>query len=101
MKYFSTHLYSLVHRQGDSALVVGIAGGRVPFEPQAKWLYSLRVMVLFFKVEILWTTREMMTVTREPLDVADMRWSEVKDFTPDAVVVYEDKERTDHGHATR
>ena len=58
MKFYDTHVSSLIRRGQDSALVVGVAGGRVPYHPGARWLYSLRLLLLVVKVEVLWTTGE-------------------------------------------
>ena len=57
MKYFNSHFNSL-NDNGEYALVIGAAGGRVNFYPMAKWLYSLRFFILWYKLEILWTTGE-------------------------------------------
>lgn len=40
----------------EMMLLVGAAGGRVEYAPEAQWLYSFRVFLLVCKVEILWTT---------------------------------------------
>ena len=57
MRFYDAHVTSLLRWGEDSALAIGIAGGRVPaFPPDARWLYSVRVMLLVVKVEILWTT---------------------------------------------
>lgn len=37
-------------------LLFGLAGGRVDNAPDSRWLYSLRIFMGVFKVEILWTT---------------------------------------------
>lgn len=58
MKYFNAHFNSLIRRNEEPALLVGVAGGRVDFFPTARWLYSLRIFLLFFRFEILWTTGE-------------------------------------------
>lgn len=57
MKFFDAHLTWLTPTDsGEYAVVVGAAGGRVPYAPEARWLYSLRLMLLCVKVELLWTT---------------------------------------------
>jgi len=40
----------------ELVFLVGVAAGRQKYEPFAKWLYSFRVMLGVFKVEVLWTT---------------------------------------------
>lgn len=54
MRFHASHFTWLL--RDEYALVLGLAGGRVAFSPEAKWLYSLRFMLLCWKVEILWTT---------------------------------------------
>lgn len=54
MKFHALHLSWLICNHGEHALVVGIAGGRVPYDPEALWLYSIRIMLLVIKVEVLW-----------------------------------------------
>jgi hypothetical protein len=59
MKYFAMHFSNLLfHESGEKALIIGVAGGRVGYLPQANWLYSIRFLLLVFKVELLWTTGE-------------------------------------------
>lgn len=59
MKFFDSHFSSLIfNSERESAIVVGVSGGRIEFYPKARWLYSLRIMLLVFKIEILWTTGE-------------------------------------------
>lgn len=58
MRFHGASWRCLVHRYDDSALVIGVAGGRVHYEPAARWLYSLRLLLLVVKVEVLWTTGE-------------------------------------------
>ena len=55
MRVHDVHVSSLFVGT-DGALVLGVAGGRVPYQPDARWLYSLRVLCLCWKVEVLWTT---------------------------------------------
>lgn len=44
--------------QEEKMLLFGLAGGRVDNAPDSRWLYSLRIFMGVFKVEILWTTGE-------------------------------------------
>lgn len=39
----------------EFACLTGFVAARVDYSPEAKWLYSFRVFLLLFKVEILWT----------------------------------------------
>lgn len=39
----------------ERMLLFGVAGGRVSYEPEAEYLYSLRVFLLIGKIELLWT----------------------------------------------
>ncbi len=55
MTFHGCHV-SLLTAYPDMALVVGVAGGRVPYGPTARWLYSVRLLCLCWKVELLWTT---------------------------------------------
>lgn len=54
MKFHAYH----INWQSRSELVclIGFATGRVGYHPGAKWLYSFRLFLLFFKIEILWET---------------------------------------------
>jgi hypothetical protein len=56
VRLHAVHANSLI--RPDGGLIVGFAGGRVPYDPTAKWLYSLRLFLLVTRVEILWTTGE-------------------------------------------
>lgn len=58
MKYWNSHVSSLLKPNDDSACLIGFAGGRVNFSPKSKYLYSLRIFIFFLKLEILWTTGE-------------------------------------------
>lgn len=42
--------------QGEAIILLGFALGRVDFQPYAKKLYSLRLYLLLFTVEITWRT---------------------------------------------
>ena len=63
MRYFDSNFTRLC--DGEIVLVIGIAGGRVRFEPQARWLYSLRLMLLAWKVEVLWTAGDCAALAGE------------------------------------
>jgi hypothetical protein len=54
MKFHAAHFRWLW--SDESILLIGLAGGRVNYEPEARWLYSLRLFLLIAKIEILWTT---------------------------------------------
>lgn len=60
MQFHNWYFRSLIplHRkEGDGAgIVLGLVMGRVSYLPQALWLYSLRIYLLFWKLEILWKT---------------------------------------------
>lgn len=57
MKFHASHFTSLAD-SGEKALLAGVAGGRVRYDPQAVWLYSVRFFFLWYRWEILWTTGE-------------------------------------------
>lgn len=40
----------------DFVMLFGLAGGRAPYQPKAQYLYSFRVFLVLFSLEILWTT---------------------------------------------
>lgn len=40
----------------EFCLLLGFACGRVDYRPQAKFLYSLRLFLVLFRVELLWST---------------------------------------------
>lgn len=42
--------------RGEYGLIVGACGGRVSYDGTG-WLYSLRVFLLIFRVEVCWTTK--------------------------------------------
>lgn len=54
MKFHALHFRFASDR--EIVMLLGFAAGRVPYRPQAKWLYSFRIFLLCFKAEILWTT---------------------------------------------
>jgi len=55
MRFHAFHFSWLLWRNREICAVIGIAGGRVSYKPSARWLYSCRLMLLLFKIEILWT----------------------------------------------
>jgi len=56
MKFHAFHFNWLLWREREVCLILGAAGGRVSYAPEAKWLYSVRLFLVVFKVEILWQT---------------------------------------------
>lgn len=54
MSYHAFHCRWLCNH--EAIVLFGFATGRVNYEPEAKWLYSFRVFLGVFKVEILWKT---------------------------------------------
>lgn len=54
MKYHAAHFKWLW--KDEAILLLGFATGRVDFQPEAQWLYSFRLFLGPFKVELLWTT---------------------------------------------
>lgn len=52
MKFHAYHINW--QSQRELVFLIGFATGRVSYHPQAKWLYSFRLFLLFFKIEILW-----------------------------------------------
>lgn len=54
MKYHNHYLTWM--GGGEFSIIVGFTIGRTSYLPEAKYLYSLRIYVLFFKFEILWRT---------------------------------------------
>ena len=57
IRLHNVHARSLIRRDDDSAIIIGVAGGRVNGRGlNAKWLYSLRLFLLVFRVEVLWKT---------------------------------------------
>ena len=55
MKLHKVHL-NWLWEKGEAVFVIGCAIGRVNYHPEAKWLYSFRLFLAVFKVEILWKT---------------------------------------------
>lgn len=55
MKFYAFHATKL-WGDGELRFVVGITGGRVNYLPEAKYLYSVRLLLGVFKLEVLWTT---------------------------------------------
>ena len=56
MKFHAFHFSWILNRNREIVLLFGIATGRVSYEPKADWLYSLRVFLGPCKIELLWTT---------------------------------------------
>ncbi len=56
MKFHAFHFSWLGWSNRELVCIFGFAAGRVGYLPEAKWLYSFRVFLLLFKVEILWKT---------------------------------------------
>ncbi len=54
MKFHALHFNWLWHT--EAVFIIGIAMGRVHCEPEARWLYSLRLFCGIFKIEMLWKT---------------------------------------------
>lgn len=54
MRFHAYHINWQSRR--ELVCLIGFATGRVNYHPEAKWLYSLRLFLLFFKIEILWKT---------------------------------------------
>lgn len=61
MKFHACHFRGLLSGH-DKGLIVGMAGGRVSYQPQARWLYSLRFYLLLFSIEVLWITGKRVRV---------------------------------------
>ena len=47
---FSTRCIS----PGEYSLLLGVVCGRVSYEPIAKYIYSVRLFILFWKLEVNW-----------------------------------------------
>jgi hypothetical protein len=56
VRFHAFHFSWLLWRDGEFVIMFGIATGRVPYAPTARWLYSFRVMLGACKVELLWQT---------------------------------------------
>lgn len=54
MSFHAFHANWLWH--DEFVCIFGIAGGRVDYTPAAKYLYSFRIFLGLFKLEILWKT---------------------------------------------
>jgi hypothetical protein len=55
---------------GDEAIfLIGIATGRVNYEPEAKWLYSLRIFLGLFRIEVLWQTGTAFETNDQAFDI--------------------------------
>jgi hypothetical protein len=52
MKYHNMHFNWLW--RDEAVCLIGFATGRVNGAPHGKWLYSFRVFLGVFKIEILW-----------------------------------------------
>lgn len=55
MKFHDCH-FNWITDDSELRFLIGIATGRVSYEPEAKWLYGFRIFFGLFKVEMLWTT---------------------------------------------
>ena len=56
MKFHAFHFKWLWGRNDEAICLFGFATGRVAYEPEARWLYSFRLFLGLFKIEILWRT---------------------------------------------
>jgi hypothetical protein len=56
VKFHAFHHRWKWRKGDDKVFLFGFAGGRVKCDPQAKWLYSLRLFLGPLKLEILWMT---------------------------------------------
>lgn len=56
MKIHAFHINWLGWRNGEAIALLGFATGRVSYSPQSKYLYSFRLFLLLFKIEVLWIT---------------------------------------------
>jgi hypothetical protein len=56
MRFHKAHFRWLCPSNGEIVMLLGAAGGRVSYMPEAKWLYSFRLFLILFKIEILFTT---------------------------------------------
>ena len=54
MKFHNIHFNWLW--RDEAVVLLGFATGRVSGAPESKWLYSFRIFLVVFKVEILWRT---------------------------------------------
>jgi hypothetical protein len=54
MKFHAFHFRWLC--EDEVVFLLGFATGRVSYEPEYKWLYSLRLFLGLFKIELLWKT---------------------------------------------
>lgn len=55
MKFHRLHL-SWIVRPNEFHFLIGLALGRVSYQPEARWLYSLRLFVGVARIELLWRT---------------------------------------------
>lgn len=59
VRFHALHCHWLGERSGrftEAGFLLGIYGGRVPADPDHRWLYSVRVFLFIVKIEVLWTT---------------------------------------------
>lgn len=54
IQFHDSHFSWLLFRDNEFMIFLGFASGRVGYEPEAKWLYSFRLFLVFFRLEILW-----------------------------------------------
>lgn len=63
--FHAFHCNWILFRDGEASLLFGATIGRVSYEPDAKWLYSLRVALFVCSLEILWKSGAPDPETRE------------------------------------
>lgn len=56
MKFHAFHFSWLLYRNEEIVVIFGVATGRVSYEPEAKYLYSVRFFLGVCKIEMLWET---------------------------------------------
>lgn len=66
MKFHNIHFHWT--GRDEVVCVIGFACGRVSYRPESRWLYSFRLFLGCFKIELLWKTKTQFTpgiVSRE------------------------------------
>jgi len=58
VSFHACHFNWMLRRNGEVVVLFGVATGRVPYAPAARWLYSFRLFLGPCKVEVLWRTGE-------------------------------------------
>lgn len=56
MRFHAFHYSWLFLRNEEYVFLIGLAGGRVDYAPEAKYLYSVRLFLGVCKIEVLWKT---------------------------------------------